>query len=31
VLDSYERIGEPAKPGFFQFYQMEVVLRPANG
>jgi trans-aconitate 2-methyltransferase len=31
VLDGYERIDEPARPGFFQFYQMEVVLRPANG
>jgi trans-aconitate 2-methyltransferase len=30
VLDSYERIDETARPGLFQFYQMEVVLRPAN-
>jgi trans-aconitate 2-methyltransferase len=30
VLDRYDRIDETARPGLFQFYQMEVVLRPAN-
>ncbi|MGH6916835.1 MAG: class I SAM-dependent methyltransferase [Geminicoccaceae bacterium] len=31
VLDSYDRIDGKSKPGLFKFYQMEVVLRPANG
>ncbi len=30
VLDSYDRIDETGRPGLFQFYQMEVVLRPAS-
>jgi trans-aconitate 2-methyltransferase len=30
VLDRYERIDETGRPGLFQFYQMEAVLRPAN-
>jgi trans-aconitate 2-methyltransferase len=28
VLDSYDRIDETGRPGLFQFYQMEAVLRP---
>jgi trans-aconitate 2-methyltransferase len=30
VLDRYERIDETGRPGLFQFYQLEAVLRPAN-
>ena len=30
VLDSYDRIDATGRPGLFQFYQMEVVLRPAS-
>jgi trans-aconitate methyltransferase len=30
VLDRYERIDATAKPGLFQFYQMEAVLWPAS-
>ena len=29
VLDRYERIDDTGRPGLFQFYQMEAVLRPA--
>jgi trans-aconitate 2-methyltransferase len=28
VLDRYDRIDETGRPGLFQFYQMEAVLRP---
>jgi trans-aconitate 2-methyltransferase len=31
VLDLYEGVDETGRPGLFQFYQMEAVLRPANG
>jgi trans-aconitate 2-methyltransferase len=31
VLDRYDRVDETGRPGLFQFYQMEVVLRPALG
>ena len=30
VLDSYDRIDATGGPGLFQFYQMEVVVRPAS-
>ncbi|HEX5078669.1 MAG TPA: class I SAM-dependent methyltransferase [Geminicoccaceae bacterium] len=30
VLDRYERVDETGRPGLFQFYQMEAVLRPAG-
>jgi trans-aconitate 2-methyltransferase len=31
VLDRYDRIDDTGRPGLFRFYQMQVVLRRANG